>query len=246
MPEDQPDATYIDANGVPHQSAVSVDVRRRENPEYFIPYERAGIENLENVLIVGAGSGTDVAIALSEGAGHIDAVEIDPKLLQIGVDRHPDRPYQDPRVSRFVNDGRAFLEQTDEEYDLILFALPDSLTLVSGQSSLRLESYLFTVQAMESARDHLAPDGVFAMYNFYREDWLVDRLAGTLDQVYGAAPVCRQRRIRWTPCRHHGRPGGRGRGLPRGVGVAGDRCRGRGLTGDRRLSVPLSPDEVHP
>ena len=41
---------------------------------------------------------------------------------------------------------------------------------------------------MESARDHLAPDGVFAMYNFYREEWLVDRLAGTLDQVYGAAP----------------------------------------------------------
>ena len=139
VPEDQPDATYIDANGVPHQSAVSVDVRRRENPEYFIPYERAGIENLENVLIVGAGSGTDVAIALAEGAGHIDAVEIDPKLLQIGVERHPDRPYQDPRVSRFVNDGRAFLEQTDDEYDLILFALPDSLTLVSGQSSLRLE-----------------------------------------------------------------------------------------------------------
>jgi hypothetical protein len=71
---------------------------------------------------------------------------------------------------------------------MILFALPDSLTLVAGQSSLRLESYLFTSEAMRVARDHLAPGGVFAMYNFYRERWLVDRLAGTLDQAYGHPP----------------------------------------------------------
>ena len=38
------------------------------------------------------------------------------------------------------------------KYDLILFALPDSLTLVAGQSSLRLESYLFTKQAMQAAQ----------------------------------------------------------------------------------------------
>jgi hypothetical protein len=118
----------------------------------------------------------------------VDAVEIDPKLAQIGRELNPDRPYDDPRVSVHVNDGRAFLEQTDATYDLILFALPDSLTLVSGQSSLRLESYLFTREAMESAREHLKPGGAFAMYNFYREDWLVDRLAGTLQAVYGSAP----------------------------------------------------------
>jgi spermidine synthase len=184
----RPDSVQIDVNGIPHQSAVAVEVRERRNREYFMPYRRAQIDSLDDVLIVGAGSGTDVAIALSEGAKHIDAVEIDPKLQQIGADLHPDHPYQDPRVSVHINDGRAFLEQTDATYDLILFALPDSLTLVSGQSSLRLESYLFTLQAMQSARDHLKPGGAFAMYNFYREDWLVDRLAGTLDEVYGRAP----------------------------------------------------------
>jgi hypothetical protein len=183
-----PPRLQIDANGIPHQTAASVAVRRRDNPEYFIPYERSDVGSLDNVLIVGAGSGTDVAIALAAGARHVDAVEIDPKLQRLGAEWHPDHPYQDQRVSVHINDGRAFLEQTDASYDLILFALPDSLTLVSGQSSLRLESYLFTVQAMQSARDHLAPGGAFAMYNFYREDWLVDRLAGTLAQVYGRAP----------------------------------------------------------
>jgi hypothetical protein len=140
------------------------------------------------VLIVGAGTGVDVAVALKEGVQHIDAVEIDPRIHAIGVQQNPDRAYQDPRVTSYVNDGRAFLEQTTRQYDLILFALPDSLTLVAGQSSLRLESYLFTAEAMRAARSHLAAGGAFGEYNYYREDWLVDRLAGTLQQVYGRPP----------------------------------------------------------
>jgi drug/metabolite transporter superfamily protein YnfA len=91
-------------------------------------------------------------------------------------------------VSTHVDDGRAYLERTSARYDLILFALPDSLTLVSGAGSLRLESYLFTEQAVVVARTHLAPGGAFAMYNFYRQQWLVDRLAGTLDDVFGHSP----------------------------------------------------------
>ena len=38
----------------------------------------------ENVLILGAGSGTDVAAALKHGAKHVDAVEIDPVILRLG------------------------------------------------------------------------------------------------------------------------------------------------------------------
>jgi len=180
--------TFIAANGVPFQSAVSVEVRRENDQVYFVPYERASSGSLDRVLIVGAGTGSDVAVALAEGAGSIDAVEIDPRMVEIGRETHPDRPYDDPRVKVHIDDARAFLERTDQTYDLILFALPDSLTLVSAQSSLRLESYLFTQEAMESARGHLAPGGTFAMYNYYREDWLVDRLAGTLEAVYGHAP----------------------------------------------------------
>ena len=58
---------------------------------------------------MGAGSGSDVAIALSKGAKHVDAVDIDPRILEIGAERNPNHPYQDPRVTRYVDDGRAFL-----------------------------------------------------------------------------------------------------------------------------------------
>lgn len=185
---DIPGANEVFVNGVPFQTFMSVADRRKDPAGYFLPYERLGTDKLDDVLIVGAGTGTDLAVALAEGAGHVDAVEIDPRILQIGQQLHPDRPYADPRVTTIVDDARAFLERTDKQYDLILFALPDSLTLVSGQSSLRLESYLFTQEAMERARSHLKPDGAFAMYNYYWESWLVDRQAGTVANAYGHAP----------------------------------------------------------
>jgi SAM-dependent methyltransferase len=182
------DQLRISVNGVPHQVMRSARLRLLEEPQYGLPYERFAGNSLGRVLIIGAGSGSDVAIALAKGAKHVDAVEIDPRILQIGEQRHPDHPYQDPRVTTYVNDGRAFLEQSHSTYDLILFALPDSLVLVSGASSIRLESYLFTKEAVASARDHLAPGGGFAMYNYYREDRLIDRLGGTVADVFGHDP----------------------------------------------------------
>ena len=139
------------------------------------------------MLIIGAGSGNDVALALARGAGHVDAVEIDPVLQELGRERHPNGPYQDTRVSVHVEDGRAFLERSDRKYDLILFALPDSLVLVAGQGSLRLESFLFTREAFASVRSHLEPEGVFSMYNYYRPD-VFARYAATLTEVFGSRP----------------------------------------------------------
>ena len=175
-------------NGVPYQVISSVAERRRINPLYFAPYARYARHKPGDVLIVGAGTGTDVAIALHAGARRVDAVEIDPRLYQLGRQLQPNHAYQDPRVHAHITDGRAFLQNTHRKFDLILFALPDSLTLVSGQSSLRLESYLFTLEAIRAARAHLRPDGAFAMYNWYRARWLVDRLANTLDDSFKRPP----------------------------------------------------------
>lgn len=178
----------VSVNGVPHQEITTAELREQLEPEYVRPYERTPDNPLDNVLVVGAGNGVDVAIALARGAGHVDAVEIDPRLYEIGKERNTDRPYSDERVDVEIDDGRAFLERSDKKYDLILFALPDSLTLVNGASALRLESYLFTQQAIDSARDHLKSGGAFAMYNAYRESWLLDRLASTVETAFGHAP----------------------------------------------------------
>ncbi|WP_459185809.1 spermine/spermidine synthase domain-containing protein [Streptomyces sp.] len=183
------DRTYrITANGVPHQSIAPLNVLLRENSPYRQAYDQTPGNPHKRVLVIGAGNGNDVAVALDQGADRVDAVEIDPRIQQIGAQLHPAKPYADPRVHVHINDGRAFLERTNAKYDLVILALPDSLTLVAGASNLRLESYLFTQQAFEAARDHLAPHGAFAMYNYYRQSWLVDRFGGSLQDVYGHAP----------------------------------------------------------
>lgn len=142
-------------------------------------------------LIIGAGSGTDLSVALAHGVKAVDAVEIDPGIQAIGRTRHPDRPYADQRVSVTITDGRAFMRNSNERYDLILFAVTDSLTLVSSTSNLRLESFLFTEESFATARDHLTSDGIFVMYNYYREPWLVQRYANMVADVFGSAPITR-------------------------------------------------------
>jgi spermidine synthase len=180
---------YVNVNGIPHQALHPVNSDKE--PFYDQLYKWWPDKTYANVLIVGAGSGTDTAIALAHGAGHIDAVEIDPAIQQLGRDFHPDHPYQDARVTPYVNDGRAFLRSTDKKYDLVIFALPDSLTLVSSTANIRLESFLFTEEAFASVRDHLQPDGIFVLYNYYRQNWLVSKLGSMLQSDFGSAPIAR-------------------------------------------------------
>ncbi len=164
------------------------DVDRRE-PFYHVPYWLAGDGSFRDALIIGAGTGTDTAAALRHGVERVDAVEIDPLLLELGAKLHPNRPYDDPRVRLHVDDARSFLRNDSEKYDLIVFGLPDSLTLTSGFASLRLESFLFTLESFASARSHLTDDGLLVLYNYYREDWLVDKLAGMLARTFDAPPL---------------------------------------------------------
>ncbi len=173
---------YIRVNGIPHQAMI-----RTPGSYYETPYKMAA-GPIRDVLVIGAGNGNDVAAALRAGVAHVDAVEIDPQIQAVGRARHPEHPYSDPRVRAIVDDGRAFLGRTTSSYDLIILALPDSLTLVSGQSAIRLESYLFTEEAIEAARERLRPGGAFVLYNYYRETWLLDRIAGTVADTFGTAP----------------------------------------------------------
>jgi SAM-dependent methyltransferase len=149
----------------------------------------AGGTPFEQVLIVGAGSGNDVAAALRYGAKHVDAVEIDPAIFDLGRRDHPDFPYADPRVSVHIADGRSFLLRTQTRYDLIIYALVDSLVLHSGYSTVRLESFLFTREAFQDIKARLKPNGVFAAYNAYRQGWVVGRLQKMMSEVFGDPPL---------------------------------------------------------
>jgi SAM-dependent methyltransferase len=183
-----PGSHEVEVDGIPHQV---IWPNQPVGAFYYQVYKWFPGKTYDDVLVVGAGTGNDVAIALQYGAKHVDAVEIDPAIHQIGVDLAPLKPFDDPRVTTYINDGRAFLRTNTTKYDMVVFALPDSLTLVSSTGNIRLESFLFTVEAFQSVRDHLASSGVFVMYNVYREPWLVTKLDAMMDTAFGTKPLLR-------------------------------------------------------
>jgi SAM-dependent methyltransferase len=176
--------TVVEVNNIFHQSMAPV---RQKEYFYQWPYTVFG-DGFDDVLILGAGSGTDVAASLMHRSKHIDAVEIDPVIVRLGREHHPDQPYADPRVNVVTDDARHFLRTTDRKYDLVVFALIDSLTLQSSFSSVRLESYMFTEESFRSVRQRLKPNGVLVIYNYFRERWLVDRLANTAARAFDQEP----------------------------------------------------------
>jgi SAM-dependent methyltransferase len=176
----------LSVNLIYHQQMVS---RTASFPAYALPHllnRDAGRPAFADVLIIGAGSGNDVSRALQWGAQHVDAVEIDPAIYRLGRAYHPDQPYQDPRVEIHLDDGRNFLRATTRKYDLVIYALVDSLVLHSGYSNIRLESYLFTRQTFADVQRHLKPGGQFIIYNYFRQGWIVARLQQGLEEVFGA------------------------------------------------------------
>jgi hypothetical protein len=159
-------------------------------PGYSVPY---AITHPRRVLVVGAGMGNDVAAALRYGAEHVDAVEIDPAIVELGRTYHPEQPYRSPRVRVITDDARAFFARTPERYDMIVFGVLDSHTLLSSMSSLRLDSYVYTLESLRQARALLAPGGYLALS--YSEaargdlEWLTARFFQMVTAAFGEEPL---------------------------------------------------------
>lgn len=145
------------------------------------------LPRFKSALIIGAGTGNDVASALINKVERVDAVEIDPVISKIGEEFHPSNPYQDPRVTVYNTDGRVFLANTTNTYDLIIFSLTDSLVKVSPVAQLRLENYLYTVESIQQAYRLLNKDGALVFYHYYNKDWLLAKV--TMLFAYGSGVI---------------------------------------------------------
>ena len=191
----------IGTNGVFYQYALNLSEQNLNDPSmpaavrkellshsrhYNLPYK---LKQPKSVLILGAGSGNDVAAALRNGAEHVDAVDIDPVILKLGDTRHPEKPYaSSSKVNQVCDDARDFLNRTTSKYDLIIFAGLDSHTISSRGGSMRLDNYVYTKQSMERALSLLNPDGLMIVSFCKSTAWLSHRLYSTIEQAAGYAP----------------------------------------------------------
>ena len=192
-------ADYISVwvNSSFHQEAVNFDSNdpkyspfaRKMFEKFSTPYEtyRAhhGGMGPRKVLILGAGTGNDVNVALRNGVKDITAVEIDPVIAGIGKVHNAMQPYANPAVRLRIDDARHFLWNSAERYDLIVFGTLDSQTLLSGQANLRLDNYVYTVECFRNVRDVLEDGGMVAAYYSVFRPWFYWRIYAT---VRGAFP----------------------------------------------------------
>lgn len=181
------DLLDLSATTVRHESPGAL--RSRIQKIYEIPFHLS--PKRDRALVVGAGTGNDVAAALRAGFVHVSCVEIDPVILRLGREKHPEQPYACPNVRLINNDARAYFEQNhNDQYDVVCYGLVDSHAMFSALSTLRLDNYLYTVEGLRSGWKHVAPGGVMSVsFSVFAGDWMLHRLNNTILEATGLQPL---------------------------------------------------------
>jgi predicted membrane-bound spermidine synthase len=119
-----------------------------------------------SVLILGAGGGTEVLQAHYHQARAIDAVELNPHVVDLVQRVHAEfagHLYSAPDVRLHVSEARGFVAASREQYDLIQVAFFDSLSASAAGVYALNESYLYTVEALQTYFRHLRSGGLLSM-----------------------------------------------------------------------------------
>ncbi|HXZ28742.1 MAG TPA: hypothetical protein VEG08_12185, partial [Terriglobales bacterium] len=117
--------------------------------------------------IIGPGGGVDVLRAVANGSPSVTAIEINPIIANtIMRGRYADyafRLYEIPEVHLHVADGRSWIRQSRDQYDVIQMTLVDTWASTAAGAFALSENSLYTTEAFREYFDHLKPDGIIAI-----------------------------------------------------------------------------------
>ncbi|MGR9044301.1 MAG: spermine/spermidine synthase domain-containing protein [Gammaproteobacteria bacterium] len=155
-----------------------------------LPYH---LRALQNILILGAGTGSDVLQALYHDIKHIDAVEINPQVIDLVKNKYADfagHIYQNPAVELHEGEARGFVATSRRHFDLINISLLDAFGASAAGLYALSENYLYTEQALQAYLQHLAPGGYLSITRWIKmppRDSL--KLLATAVQALKALPL---------------------------------------------------------
>lgn len=137
-------------------------------PYHVLGADEAGSRELKRprVLVLGAGSGSDVLQAIYFGSVAVDAVELDRNVTDLVRQRfrgYAGNLYGQPGVHVYEAEARGFVNTSRERYDLIQVALLDSFGTASAGLYGLSENYLYTVEALHTYLSRLTPAGMLAV-----------------------------------------------------------------------------------
>ncbi len=144
----------------------------------------------ERVLVLGAGGGSDVALALQSGAAAVDAVEVNAAMIAMvhELGAFCGHVYDRPAVHVHADEARRFLRAGHAPWDVVQLSLmqTDSASL---RSLAGVQNWVMTREAAEIYLQHLARGGTLAVVQNTREiaDRTIDTLAAAL-VARGVAP----------------------------------------------------------
>jgi spermidine synthase len=125
-----------------------------------------------NVLIIGPGGGNDVMTSRVFNQRHTTAVEINPIIARDVMSSEPFKGYsgsiyQQPDVTLEVDEGRSFIRNSNEQFDIIQATMVDTWAATAAGAFALSENNLYTVEAFEDYVRHLTPDGLLTMTRWY-------------------------------------------------------------------------------
>jgi spermidine synthase len=117
--------------------------------------------------IIGPGGGVDVLRAVANGSASVTGIEINPIIATtIMRERYADYAqhlYQRPDVHIHVGDGRSFMRDTAQHFDVVQMTLVDTWASTAAGAFALSENNLYTVEAFREYFEHLKPDGMIAI-----------------------------------------------------------------------------------
>lgn len=161
--------TFIE-NGV-----VLFSTQCAEEIEETVHFAMAQRPKARSVLILGGGITGTAREVLKYGVQRVDYVELDPLVLEVGRRLLPDA-LADPRIHVIQTDGRLWIKQTQDRYDVLIVDAPEPSTSQLNR--------LYTREFFAEAARVLAPDGVLSLRLGEYDDWISPEQARLLASVH--------------------------------------------------------------
>ena len=117
--------------------------------------------------IIGPGGGVDVLRAVANGSSSVTGIEINPIIATTVMrGRYADYAYhlyERPEVHIHVTDGRSFIRNVQQHFDVVQMTLVDTWASTAAGAFALSENSLYTVEAFQEYFEHLKPDGMIAI-----------------------------------------------------------------------------------
>ena len=148
-----------------YNSEESVHFAMLQNPE------------AEDILMIGGGlNGSILEILKYKNVNKIDYVELDPELIKIAEKYLPETLFRNEKIRFNYGDGRYFLENSKETYDMILLNLPNPYTIQLNR--------FYTIEFFKKIKHRLKTNGIFSCRVSSSENFISDTLKDFLKSIY--------------------------------------------------------------